>query len=297
MARKISEIFDSLNVVKSTFQELHDYVVDVNNSHSIQDTWDTLLSDINSSSKVAVWRLFMWLFATGSWIVETLFDKHTEEITDILSAKKPHTRRWYAEESKKFQYGYAMIWKDGQYQYARIDEDAKVVKYAAASEKNGKVILKVAKESGTQKVPLSIGEKAAFTEFWAQWKDAGVRLEIVSQAADILKIDIKIIRDRLVLNGNNSLLRDASVFPIDDAITAYGNSLEFDGIITLSTLVNLIKAAEGVKDVKLNSAQHKAAGGTFATVDMSVESVSGHFVIDQASSSFTYQDYIQVSVE
>lgn len=296
MARKISEIYDRLNVVKSTFQELHDYVVDANNSYSVQDTWETLLADITSASKVAVWRLFIWLFAVGSWIVETLFDNHKAEITGILAAKNPHHERWYAEESKKFQYGYALIWKDNQYVYDRIDENAKIVKYAAASEKNGKVILKVAKLVSGVKAALDVTEKATFTEFWRKWKDAGVPLEIVSLSADILKISITIVRDRLVLNGNNSLLRDASVFPIADAIAAYAGGLEFDGVIMLSKLVDAIQGAEGVIDVKLNSAYHKPAGGTYTLVDMKVESVSGYFII-ATDSSYQFVDNVIVSIE
>ena len=296
MARKISEIFDSLNVVKSTFQELHAYVVDSKNPFSVQDTWETLLADITTQSKVAIWRLFMWLFATGSYIVETLFDQHKAAISEILAAKKPHTLRWYAEQSKLFQYGYAMIWQDDQYVYERIDEDAKIIKYAAASEKNGKVILKVAKLAGGKKVPLSNIEAAAFTQFWSKWKDAGVRLEIVSQAADILKINLTIIRDRLVLNGDNSLFRDASVFPVLDAITTYSGSLEFDGIIMLSKLVDAIQAAEGVVDVKINSAYHKPAGGTYQLVDMSVETASGYFELDPETIYSTLDDII-VSIE
>jgi len=296
MARKISEIYDRLNVVKSTFQELHDYVVDANNSYSVQDTWETLLADITSVSKVAVWRLWIWVFAVGSWIVESLFDSHKTEISNLLASKKPHTLRWYAEESKKFQYGYALTWIEEQYVYDRIDEASKIVKYAAAAERDGKVILKVAKEVNGVKAALDVTEKATFTEFWKQWKDAGVKLEIVSQAADYLKINITIVRDRLVLAGNNSLLRDASVFPIADAIAAYAGALEFDGVIMLSKLIDAIQGAEGVIDVKLNSAYHKPAGGTYSLVDMKVESVSGYFIIS-SDSSYTFVDNVNVSIE
>jgi len=296
MARTIKEIYDRLNVVKTTFQELHDWVVDADNSYSVQDNWETLLASITSQSKVAVWRLWIWVFAVGSWIVEVLFDRHKVEITDILAAKKPHTRRWYAEESKKFQYGYPLIWENDQYSYSRIDEDARIVKYAAASEKNGKVILKVAKEVSGVKQPLNVLEKATFTEFWSQWKDAGTKLEIVSQPADVLKINITIVRDRLVLAGNNSLLRDSSVYPITDAITLYAGSLEFDGIIMLSKLVDAIQRAEGVIDVRLNSAEHKPSGGSYTSVLMSVEAVAGYFVIAQ-DSVYDYVDNVQVQIE
>jgi len=296
MARKISDIYNRLNSSKASFQELHDYVVDSDNTHSLQDNWDTLLSDITSGSKVAIWRLWLWIFAVGSWIVESLFDTHKKEIIALLSAKKPHTLRWYAEESKKYQYGYALQWIGDTWVYNQVDETARIIKYAAASEKDGKVKLKVAKEVSGVKSPLNVLEKATFTEFWHKWKDAGVKLEIVSQAADFLKVNLTIVRDRLVLNGDNTLLRDASVNPIKNAIDAYAGNLEFDGVIMLSHLVDAIQAAEGVIDVKLNSAHHKPAGGTYSAVDMKVEAVAGYFTI-ATDSTYVYQDNVIVSIE
>lgn len=292
----ISEIYDKLNISKASMQELHDYVVSTDIPGSIEDSAQGLAVDVKSKSKVANWRLWLWIMAKASFDVEGLFTAHKKEVTALLAAKQPHHLRWYAEESKKFQFGYALTWIDNQYKYDRDDPNARIIKYAAATEKNGKIILKVAKEVNGAKVPLNSVEKAAFTEFWSQWKDAGVKLEIVSQAADILKINLTIVRDRLVLAGNNSLLRDASVFPITKAIATYAGSLEFDGKIMLSKLEDAIQAAEGVIDVKIGSAQHKPAGGTFQTVDMSVESESGYFVIS-TESSYNYIDNVIVSIE
>ena len=45
----------------------------------------------------------------------------------------------------------ALSWIDNQYQYAVSDDNAKIIKYAAASEANGKVTLKVAKDFGAGK--------------------------------------------------------------------------------------------------------------------------------------------------
>lgn len=292
----ISEIYDKLNIAKASMQELHDYVVSTDIPGSIEDTSEGLAVDVKSKSKVANWRLWLWLMAKASWDVEQLFFAHKNEIKALLAAKKPHTERWYAEESKKFQYGYPVVWIDGQYRYEVDDPDSRIIKYAAAMTKDGKVVIKVVKETGNQKVPLSIVEKAAFTEFWSKWKDAGVKVEIISLAADILKVNLTIIRDRLVLAGNNSLLRDSSVFPIQNAIDEYAGSLEFDGIIVLSELTEKIKAAEGVVDVKMNWAKHKPAGGTYTDVDMSVEAASGYFVIS-ADSTMNFIDNITVGIE
>jgi len=296
MARTIAEIYDALNASKASFSELNDFVVSTSVPGSTQDNSADLAIDVTSASKVAVWRLWMWIFAVGSWMVEVLFDRHSADVTAVLDSKRIHTLRWYAEESKKYQYGYPVSWIDNMYQYATSDADAQIVKYAAASEKNGTVVLKVAKNSGGVKAPLTTLEKSTFTEFWSKWKDAGVKLEIVSQPADQLKIYITIVRDRLVLDGNNNLLRDNSINPITLAIDAFGNSLEFDGVLRLSKLVDSIQAAEGVVDVQLTQAWHKPAGGSYSVVNMSVESIAGYFELSYTDSLFTYQDNVEVSI-
>jgi len=296
MARTIKDIYNALNVSKASMQELHDYVLSTDYPGTIQDTAETLAIDVKSNSKVAVWRLWLWIMAVASWTIENLFDTHKSEITGILSTQRPHTLRWYSEQSKLFQYGYPMVWTGTQYQYETDDPESRIVKYAAASEQNGKVILKVAKETSGVKGPLSAIQKSTFEEFWSKWKDAGVKMEVVSQAADVLKVSITIIRDRLVLNASNKLLRDNTINPITTAIANFGSNLEFDGILRLSKLVDAIQAAEGVIDVKLAGAWHKPAGGSYTAVDLFVESVAGYFTVNYSDSTFVYIDNINVPV-
>ena len=296
MARKISEIYDALNAEKASMEELNVYVTSTQVPGSTEDNSIDLAIDVISGSKVAIWRLWLWIMAVGSWMVEVLFDRHKSDITETLEAKRVHTCRWYAEESKKFQYGYTMVWDRTEYNYATDDPEARLVKYAAAAEKDGKVILKVAKEVGGTKVPLAILEKTAFVDFWTKWKDAGVKLEVISANPDQLKVNMTIIRDRLVLDGNNNLLRDNAINPIDLAIEAFGNGLEFDGILRLSKLDDAVQAAEGVIDVKTTGAWHKASGGSYAAVNMFVESYAGYFELNVDDSTMTYQDNVEVSV-
>lgn len=290
------EIYNRLALSKASMQELKGYLVDPNIPGSVRDDFNTLETDLKSQSKVANWRLFLWIMAYASWLVEVLFGKHKEDISDLLAAKRPHTPRWYAEESKKFQYGYSLVWEGDTYAYDTDDPGSRIVKYAAATERSGKVILKVATETGGVKAPLTTPQKSIFAEFWNRWRDAGVRLEIVSQQADLLKVNMVIIRDRLVLDSTNHLLRDATVNPIADAIDTYGASLEFNGKIYLSKLVDEIQKAEGVVDVKLTSAHVKPYGGSWTAVDMSVEAVSGYFEMSYTDSSITYVDNINVEV-
>ena len=297
MARTIAEIYNAVCISKASMQELSSWVVDQSNPGSTLDNAETLLQDLTSSSKVAFWRVWLFIFAVASWIVETLFDTNKQEVSDLLATKQPMTLRWYSEESKKFQFGYAMIWLDNAFSYSTVDPSAQIVKYAAASEKNGQVILKVANEVNGQKVPLTLVQKVTLTAFWDKWRPAGVKLSIISLPADSMKVTMTIIRDRLVLAGDNSLLNNSSVFPINDAIKAFGDSLEFDGILRVSKLVDAIQAAQGVVDVKLVSAYVKPAGGTYVAVDMFTEAASGYFTMSWSESVVNYIDNVNVVIQ
>lgn len=297
MARSIADIYNTLCISKASMQELSDWVVEDGNPGSTLDNAETLLQDLTSSSKVAIWRLWLWIFAVGSWIIETLFDTHQTEITTLLAAQRPHTLGWYAEQSKLFQFGYAMIWQDGIFSYSMIDPSAQIIKYAAASELNGQVLLKVATLVNGVMGPLSPVQLGAFTLFWSKWKDAGVEINIVSQRADIVQVNMTIIRDRLVLAANNSLLSDSTVFPITDAINAFGDDLQFGGIFRISKLIDAIQAAAGVVDVKIYSAQIKTYNGSFNPIDLYTIPVSGYITLDWVGSGITYIDAVNVPVQ
>jgi hypothetical protein len=295
MARTIEEIYNSLNQAKANMQELHAFVVDNKPGYTL-DNAETLLADLTSQSKVAIWRIWLWLMAVASWMIEVLFDRHKEEVENIITSKRPHTLRWYAEESKKFQYGYSFEWLGETFGYAADQPAARIITYASASEAGDKVRIKVATGERPDIKPLPVPQLAAFIDFWAKWKDAGVKLEIVSLPADEIKVNMKIVRDRMVLDSNNKLLRDSAINPVENAIAMFGAGLEFDGLLRISKLLDAIQSAEGVIDVQINAAWHRPAGGTWETINMSVMPASGYFSLDTDNSIIIYEDEINVPV-
>ena len=297
MARTISQIYNALCVSKASMQELSDWVVQQSNPNSTLDNAETLLQDLTSNSKVAIWRLWLWIFAVGSWIVENLFDQHTTEISNILASQRIHNLYWYEQQALTFQFGYKMIWQNGQFAYSMIDPSAQVVKYVKATENNGIVVLKVATMINGQMIPLSPVQNAALTLFFTKWKDAGVQLQIINQPADQVKITLSVVRDRLVLAANNSLIADASVFPLSDAINAFGINLPFGGVFRLSKLEDAITAAPGIVDAKIYSASIKSYNGNYVSIDMSMVPASGYVTIDWANSNLTFIDAVNVAVQ
>jgi hypothetical protein len=229
--------------------------------------------------------------------VESLFDSHKQEITDIMNSKRVMDLPWYEDLAKAFQYGYSLVWQDNAYVYVASDESAKVVKFSKATEKNNKVKIKIAGIANGVIGPIPAIQKVAFDLYIDKNRAAGVKVETINLPADSIQVSMTIIRDRLVLHSNNSLLRDASVFPIMDAITAYGNDLEFGGIMRIAKLEDAIQKAEGVVDVKITSCSAKASGGAYAPVDMFYETASGYINLSLVESTIIYIDEINVAVQ
>ena len=291
----VQEIYDRLALSKATMQELHGYVVSSDAPGAILDNAQSLIVDAKSGSKVANWRLWLWIMAVESWILENLFSRHRQEVTGIIETRRPHTLRWYAGECKKYQHGFALMWDGIQFKYGRDDAESKIIKYASASEKFGKVVLKVAKETGGIKIPLSAPEKTAFEQFWQQWKDAGTMIEVVSTGPDQLKIAATIIYDGMVMNPDDSLIRDSSVHPVSGAIKAFLGSIEFDATLRLSKLTDAIQTAEGVADVKITGASAKSQETEYKIIELFVTAASGYFALD-AASTITYLPNVNVGV-
>jgi len=278
--RTLAEIYNQLATEKAAMSELDSFYTDRANPGSKLDDSQTFLKDLSSSSKVAIWRLLLWVVATGIWIHEGLWYQFKNEIDTALLKQVAHTARWYAEESLKFQYGDALVWSDElrSYVYAIYDENKKVVKWAACQEGSGIVTLKVAGENGALTAP----QKVSFAAFWGKYKDAGVVLNIISEAADLLKLTYTIYYDPLVLNASGALISDGTTRPIDLAIENYIASIDFNGRFRLEGCDAAIRAAAGVIDFKRNGAQSKQGSNPYENIEVSRVAYSGYYKIDPA---------------
>ena len=113
-----------------------------------------------STSQSAEWRLWIYIFAYGTWLFEQIMDLFKSDVEEILANKQPGSLTWMVEKAKEFQLGHSLtVNSKGVLGYALTDEEAQIVKHASASEnEDGDVLLKVAKvdsESG-ELVPLNL---------------------------------------------------------------------------------------------------------------------------------------------
>lgn len=248
------------------------------------------LNELNSTSKVAVWRLWVYIIAVAIWSLEKLFDQHRADIDKRLAELKPHTARWYRSKALAFQYGFDLLPDSDKFNNQGHTEEAieasKIVKYSAVieSKNEGRLIVKIAGEQDEQLQPITEPQKQAFEAYLQEIKDAGVRLSVVNYQPDILHLQMKIVYDPLVLDSNGQSIIHATK-PVEKAIKDYLKHLPFNGELVLAHLIDALQQAEGVKIPHLVLAQSKnitSSGdyGAFETIEISKIPTAGYFTID-----------------
>ena len=248
------------------------------------------LNELNSTSKVAIWRLWVYIIAVAIWSLEKIFDIHRADIDKRLAELKPHTARWYRSKALAFQYGFDLLTDSDKFNNTGHTEEqieaSKIVKYSAVVESpnEGRLIVKIAGEQGEQLQPITDAQKQAFEAYLQEIKDAGVRLSVVNYQPDVLHLQMKIVYDPLVLDSNGQSIIHATK-PVEEAIKSYLKRLPFNGELVLAHLIDALQQAEGVKIPHLVLAQSKnitSSGeyGAFETIEISKIPTAGYFTID-----------------
>ena len=255
-----------------------------------QKAQEPALENLNSTSKVAIWRLWVYIISVAIWSLEKLFDLHRTDIDKRLTELKPHTARWYRSKALAFQYGYYLAHDSDKYNNQWLTDEqievSKIIKYSAVveSKNEGRLIVKIAGEHGDTLQPITDAQKQAFEAYLQEIKDAGVRLSVVNYQPDVLHLQMKIIYDPLVLDSNGQSIAKATK-PVEETIISYLKRLPFNGELVLAHLIDALQQAEGVKIPHLVLAQSKnitSSGeyGAFETIEISKIPTAGYFTID-----------------
>ena len=255
-----------------------------------QKAQEPALQSLNSPSKVAIWRLWVYIISVAIWSLEKLFDLHRTDIDKRLTELKPHTARWYRSKALAFQYGYYLAHDSDKYNNQWLTDEqieaSKIIKYSAVveSKNEGRLIVKIAGEHGDTLQPITDAQRQSFEAYLQEIKDAGVRLSVVNYQPDILHLQMKIIYDPLVLDSNGQSITKATK-PVEETIISYLKRLPFNGELVLAHLIDALQQAEGVKIPHLVLAQSKnitsgGGYGAFETIEISKIPTAGYFTID-----------------
>lgn len=244
MARDIREIYNQMAAEKAAQSQLNELLVNPNDATSTLDTSQQLLSDLTSPSKVAIWRLMLWVMAFGIWLHEILWDDFRDDVNLLIESAIPGTPRWYQREALKFQLGYELTWNGTKYIYTVIDQGALLISRCAIQDNGGIIRVKVAKSNIPEQ--LTADEVIAFNSYMQQIKFAGSNVLIVNFSADQLRFQIDVYYNAQV---ELAVIKAAC----EAAILNYLSNLEFNGRVIAANLVDQIQQVEGVVIPHINN--------------------------------------------
>lgn len=242
-------------------------------------------------SLVSLENIIFEIVAYALFLHEQIFDQHQKEINSGLAELKPHTSRWYRNKALYFRYGYDLIMDSDHYNDTELTteqiESAQIVKYAAVVEAqdDSRVIVKIATELNGQLQPITTVQKEAFEAYITEIKDAGVNITVINYLPDILRLNLRIFRDPLVLDASGTD-RVNGRRPVESALQEYMKELPFNGELIIQELANKLEAVPGVKIVQVDEVLTKWIDadsdtyGNFENVDVRQIPVSGYFELE-----------------
>ncbi len=219
------------------------------------------------------------------------------EIESLLSSYRPHRPNWYAAKALLFQFGVNLVadadYYDNSNRTPEEIESLQVVKYADATETTDKSILylKVATESNGKKQPLSQAQLTAFTQYVHDVSDAGVRVVIVNEIADEMQLHIDVYYDALILDNTGKRLDGSGDTPVQDAVRAYLQTLEFNGMYKNLSLVDALQKVDGVEIPELKYVASKYGNYAFSPINAREIAYAGYYQITDSNLQLNFIPY------
>lgn len=287
MARKIEEIYNDIVAEKQGFAELASLMPQYNLSPPAPgNPFADMLNDVASVSKVAIWKLWIYLVAVAIYTHETLWDKFRAETEEIARQSIAGNLAWYAAQVKLWQFGSPLMWNHNTYRYYYLDADSpigaakRLVKKVSCTEVNNAmvngVLIKVARMNGGTLAPLTALQLSSLETYVNRIKFAGVQTSVVSLLPDKVKLDMQIYYDGTL---------DLAAFKteLEAGLKNYLLNIEFDGVLYINELIDAIQAVPGTMEpwVYIDRCSCTTPADylplTTVTVDKQYEPVSGYF--------------------
>lgn len=247
----------------------------------------------SSFSAVSLESIIFGIVAAAIYVLESMFDTYSAEIDSKLATAVVASIPWYHKVCLEYQHGDQLVLDPSTYEYIYpvIDTSKQKVKFASCRDKGGGIYILVAGEGsdGTPKA-LSNDVLIAFREYVNRRKPAGVIAEIYSYDPDVVRVQMSIQYDPIILNSDGSLISDPSVFPVEDAINNYLAGIVYGGTFNKNKMIDAVQGAEGVIDIVLDRVQAKqSAEQTYSTVTgNNYQSVGGSFRSSDLKSTVSY---------
>lgn len=228
------------------------------------------LAPLTNNRDTSVWRNIFMVVAKTINAVETSIEAKINDFTEIGQALPVGTTKWYANEFKKFQLGYNLVYDTsiGRWTYTSIDTNAQIIKSCSVSAEGRQLLIKTAKlnSDGDALEGLDNNEKTAFLAFVSKIVLVGTGIQSrVTADGDLFQVGLNVKTNPNIINQYGQLVSNTSVYPVEDAVKKclLDHGIEnFDSVFSLNMLVDAIQSIDGVQTVNVTMAiaQPQAAG-------------------------------------
>ncbi|MFD2566066.1 hypothetical protein [Pseudotenacibaculum haliotis] len=286
----------SLNDIQQSILDKKDQTSELSSLEVLTTVEKSSLNNLTSSSKVAIWRLWVFIISFAIWSLEKLMDIYKLEVDQLIAQNEIHNFLWYKKKALEFQYGYDLIPETDKYDNEGLDiseiEASKIIKHVAVIRKivNGKgyLELKLAKQSGDQFVPLEQSELQAFENYMFLVADAGTYIEYISLPHDDLRLELDVYYNPLILWQDGARKDGTDNTPVTKAINEFLYNLEFNGELVLTKLTDHLQSVEGVEIPKIKSAAYKFGGFDYTDIEETYIARAGYMRLDEANTTINY---------
>ena len=277
--RSLDEIY---NQITSKFME----------SEEVQDLYalDGVQSFKSVFSKASIEGIIFYIMAFAIWVHESIIDTYKKDMEEYVRNMKPHTTFWYKSMAEKFLYGMQFDDKESVFitenKTDKEIEEAQIIKYASASDKENLVSVKICTKNDGKRQPLSAKQLTSFNAYISRIKDAGVRIDIINDAPDILSGTITIYYDSIM--DVEKIKKECY-----EAIKDYIQNLPFDGVYTNMALVDRLQQISGVTVAEAKDMYSKTylKAGEPDTDEYRIDTVcrpkSGYYTVDKIENLIT----------
>lgn len=240
-------------------------------------------------SKASVESILFYVFAVCAYAIERLTETHLAEVTQTVSALRPHTLTWYQQKALAFRYGEAIDDATADYATeATADTELPISQCAVTEAEAGGLIIKVATTDADGDLTyLQQDRLTAFKTYISRVKDAGIKTTIISMAGDRLTLRMVVYVDGTIYTADGELISEPTK-PVETAVKTYLTQLPFNGELVLEHLTDYLQTVSGVEVPHITQATCAAVSATGQTesgyaaaevIDVRHTPESGYFVV------------------
>lgn len=259
----------------STIQEIKKEMTDAFMADSVvREKWGLLPTDEfeQKFKPASIENMLFYIIALCVWTREEYHKLWKQDVENTALRTRYGTKQWWHKMALMWQHGEAVeMFDDGSIGYTNINEEKRLVKYAAIVSEDRAVYVRVAKETNGVLAKLDDDELEAFQTYINQIKPIGISVVAQSQNACEVTFHNKIYCDGQY--NKTEVLNN-----VKTEIEKYLKSIEFGGVLYMNKIIDVVQSVEGVVDTNIRCIVYDT-DGTQKTVGRCYISKSGYYIM------------------